>query len=372
MRIIYLITRMSEWGGAQVHVRDLAIRLTELGHEIHVISGDEGVISTVLRQSGVTVHIVPEIRRTISVHRDSMALWKLYKLLGQIKPDLLSCHSSKAGILGRVAARLAGVPVLFTAHGYAFTDTSSRLKSTFYKALECAMRFCSDFIITVSEYDRKNALDAHLIAPQLIRTVHNGMPDLAPATVTAKDNTSTCHIIMVARFAAQKDHASLLQGLAILRDLDWRLTLIGGGNAESTHALIHILGLQNRVEILGQRGDVAEWLARSDVFVLTTHWEGFPRSIVEAMRAGLPVVATNVAGVPEAVAEGATGYLLPPRDVVAVSEKLRLLIESPTKRLEMGAAGRARFLSEFTFEHMFEKTMAVYQEVLAAHQRKSH
>lgn len=360
MRIVYLITRMSEWGGAQVHVRDLAIRLQQQGNDIHVIAGDEGVITSVLRQAGVTVHIVPEIRRRISLKWDGLALWRLLKLLRDIKPDLLSCHSSKAGVLGRVAATLAGVPVIFTAHGYAFTDNSSRIKTAIYTFLEAAMRLCSDFVITVSDYDRRNARSAHLMPANRIRTVHNGMPD-----VPAKTNKANgpCQLIMVARFAAQKDHKVLLQALSQLTDLDWCLSLVGGGNAEEAFAHIHLLGLQDRVSILGQRADVVDLLNASDVFVLTTHWEGFPRSIIEAMRAGLPVLATDVAGVPEAVTDGVTGYLVPPRDSELVAKRLRTLIEDQALRQRMGAAGRARFEAEFTFERMFAATTDIYREV---------
>lgn len=365
MRIVYLVTRMSEWGGAQVHVRDLALRLQQLGHEVHIIAGDDGAIASVLRHANVPVYIVPEIRRAISIKWDPLAVWKLWRLLRQIQPDLVSCHSSKAGILGRIATTLTGIPVIFTAHGYAFTDTTSRLKSLFYVTLEGMMRFFSDYVITVSDYDRNKALEYHLINASRISTIHNGMPDIETAShKRPTPHHATCHLIMVARFAAQKDHATLLHALATLRELDWRLSLVGGGNPESVHALAYALNIQDRIDFLGQRADVAELLAQSDVFVLTTHWEGFPRSIVEAMRAGLPVIATNIAGVPEAVIDNVTGFLVPPQDPATVADKLRQLITRPELRKTMGTAARTTYLNAFTFDHMFQATARIYDKVV--------
>ena len=119
-------------------------------------------------------------------------------------------------------------------------------------------------------------------------------------------------LTMVARFEPQKDHPSLLKALARLRNHAWRLELIGEGPLlERTRDLARSLGIADRVEFLGQRSDVAERLATSQVYVLSSNWEGFPRSILEAMRAGLPVVASDVAGVSEAVVDGVTGYVVP-------------------------------------------------------------
>ncbi len=124
------------------------------------------------------------------------------------------------------------------------------------------------------------------------------------------------------------------------------------------------LGLADRVPFRGHRDDVARRLARAQLFVLASRWEGFPRSILEAMRAGLPVVATDVGGVSESVAHGETGRLVPPGRPGELAGALEGLLASPDLRRSMGRAGRARYEERFTFDRMFEETLRVYEEVL--------
>jgi len=125
------------------------------------------------------------------------------------------------------------------------------------------------------------------------------------------------------------------------------------------------LGLSQRIRFLGARQDVAEILAGAQVFILASHWEGFPRSILEAMRAGLPVIASNVGGVREAVIHGKTGLLVPRGDVPALREAIEALLINPDSRIRMGELGRKRYEAHFTFDRMVEETLAVYESVLA-------
>ena len=128
--------------------------------------------------------------------------------------------------------------------------------------------------------------------------------------------------------------------------------------------LFRSLGLGTRVRFLGQRADVDACLAESQISVLTTNWEGFPLTVLEAMRAGLPVVATAVGGVAEALEEGDSGYLIGRGDVTLLRDRLGRLLSSPGLREEMGSKGRARWEERFTIERMVEKTFAIYQDVV--------
>jgi glycosyltransferase involved in cell wall biosynthesis len=172
---------------------------------------------------------------------------------------------------------------------------------------------------------------------------------------------------MVARFQEQKDHALLLTALSGLRDRPWQLELIGDGPLQpAVEEQARRLGLDRQVQFLGVRRDVAERLARSQLFVLATRWEGFPYTTLEAMRAGLPVIASDVGGVREAVAHGETGFLVPRGDVEALRRRLSELLAAPELRRRLGAAGRRSFETTFTFERMIDKTAAVYQAVARA------
>ena len=171
---------------------------------------------------------------------------------------------------------------------------------------------------------------------------------------------------MVARMAWQKDHATLLRALAPLKELDWQLELVGDGPLlSSIEALAASLGIASRVRFAGFRSDVAERLADGQIFVLTSNWEGFPRSVLEAMRAGLPVIASDVGGVRESVRDGETGFVVPPGNVDVLRDRLRVLIASPLQRRRMGEAGRALYEKRFSFERLAAETSAVYDSVFA-------
>lgn len=169
---------------------------------------------------------------------------------------------------------------------------------------------------------------------------------------------------MAARFNEQKDQHTLLRALARV-PAGLQLDFAGSGpSLEACRALAHRLGVADRVAFLGDRHDVPDLLARAQGFVLSTHYEGLPLSIMEAMRAGLPVVATRVSGIPEEVLDGETGLLVPHRDVAALAGALGRLAAAPAVRQRMGEAGRQKFLREFTIERMLAETEGVYREIL--------
>jgi len=219
-------------------------------------------------------------------------------------------------------------------------------------------------LITVSEFDRRLALAARIASAERITTIHNGMPDVAPS-LRADPGRSPPRLIMVGRFEPQKDQATLLRALGGLRDLPWELDLVGDGpRLDPMRALAEQEGIGARVHFLGQRTDVAQLLARCQGSILATNWEGFPLSILEAMRAGLPVVASAVGGVEESIDDGRTGFLVARGDVSGLRERLRPLLMDGELRCRLGAAGRSRFAGEFSLERMVSRTLAVYREVL--------
>jgi glycosyltransferase involved in cell wall biosynthesis len=173
---------------------------------------------------------------------------------------------------------------------------------------------------------------------------------------------------MIARFEPQKDHSTLFRALAGIH-VPWHLDLIGDGPLlAEAQAMVRDLGLVERVQFWGQRMDVAQRLAEAQVALLITNWEGFPRSILEAMRAGLPVVASAVGGIAESVQDGETGFVVPWADVEVLRERLGQLLADPGLRARMGRKGRERYEAHFTLDHTVEKTLTVYQQTLGTHQ----
>jgi glycosyltransferase involved in cell wall biosynthesis len=364
VRIAYTITRSDDLGGAQIHVRDLATVLIERGHDVIVLAGGGGVVARQLEERGVPVVRLRHMARPIRPHRDIRALTELTEHLRRIRPDVLSTHSSKAGVLGRIAGRRLGIPTLTTAHGWLFDLPRRRGRDWVVWGIEKGIAPLSHRIVTVCESDRDLAIAAGVSSPDRFVTIHNAMPDVDTG-LRADPSSEPPHLLMVARFAAQKDHETLFRALSDLLDLEWTLDLVGTGPLEEAcHELAGTLGITERVRFLGMREDVPELMAASQAYLLISHWEGFPRSILEALRAGLPVVATNVGGVREAVIDDVTGFLVPENDAAFLATKLRALIADPALRVSMGEAARAHYEKHFTFGRLVEETLELYETLL--------
>lgn len=364
MRIAYTITRSDDLGGAQIHVRDLASALLGAGHEVVVLAGGGGVLARQLEERGVAVVTLRHMARPIRPVRDARALAELIGHLRRIRPDLISTHSSKAGILGRIAGRWLGVPTITTAHGWLFDHPRSGLRDWTIWSIEKAMAPFAHRVVTVCESDRELAMASGISRPDRLVTIHNAMPDVDPQ-LRADPAAQPPRLLMVARFAPQKDHDTLFGALAGLTGLVWELDLVGAGpDEEAVRQKADDLGLAGRIRFLGMREDVPELIAASQVYLLISHWEGFPRSILEALRAGLPVVATDVGGVREAVLDGETGFVVPEKDHAILAERLRTLLADPTLRGRMGAAARALYEAHFTFDRLVEEALDVYEDVV--------
>jgi glycosyltransferase involved in cell wall biosynthesis len=371
VNIVYVVTRAHPIGGVQIHIRDLAISLQAQGHACTVVTGGTGLFVDMLRAERIPTTVLRHLIVPIHPVHDALALGEIRRVLKRLRPDVVAAHSSKAGILTRIAGKTLGVPVILTAHGWNFTPGIAGGPAMVYRQMERLIGPLSSKIITVSEYDRQLALQAGIVGEEKLVTVYNGMADIGPQ-LRARPGRSPVRLVMVARFGAQKDHPTLLRALAGLLDIPWEIDLIGDGELLGrTQALAGELGLANRIHFLGQRRDVDELLARAQASILATNWEGFPLSILEAMRAGLPVVATEVAGIAESVQDGVTGYLVPRGDVEVLRDRIRRLLTDADLRTRLGANGRARFEQHFTLPRFVQNTLAVYQEVAGEQRARS-
>ena len=358
MKILYLITR-AELGGAQVHLLDLVKGLQDR-HRIHVAVGEQGFLTEALGRIGIPCHHVRNLVHPIHPVQDVRAILEMSRLIRRVKPDLIHAHTSKAGLVARVAGRLMNVPVIFTAHTWAFAEgTSWKWRTLGIPSEKIAARLGS-LTINVSEANRRLALSHNIGTPASMTTIHNGIPDVPWRARPLQDPPT---IVMVARFALQKDHLLLLRCLAELPG-DARIVFIGDGpRRSSVEAEARRLGLAKRVDFLGNRSDVSELLSHAQIFALATNWEGFPLSILEAMRAGLPVVATGVGGISEAVIDGETGLLAKAGDSNQFKAHLLSLISDAALRARLGQAARRRYELNFEVSVMLNQTDRTYQRI---------
>lgn len=367
MRIQMIITRGDELGGAQTYVASLASLLVRNGHTVQVVSGSAGPLTRQLAAQGIPAVTCDRLIRTISPARDTKCISALRRLMREFDPDVVATNCSKAGIVGRLAARSLGLPCVVTIHGWSFTEGVSRKRRLAYAAIERSLARFATRIVCVSEYDRHLGIASGIPASRVI-AIPNGVADLpSPKLRYERDDTATAgrpvRAIMVSRFADQKDQELLVRVAHTLPGLE--VDLVGDGpNLAHVQAVATSLGIGDRVHFLGSRGDVSDLLADADIFVLSTNYEGFPLASLEAMRSGLPVVVTDVGGAAEAIIEGTTGLTYPRGDAVALRSRLGLLATNPDMRLAMGRAGRAHYEQHYTLNRMARETLAVYREAV--------
>jgi glycosyltransferase involved in cell wall biosynthesis len=367
MKILYLVTK-ADLGGAQVHVLDL-LRGLRRETDAAVGVGETGYFTDAVRKLGVPYYVLPNLVHPISPLKDCRAVVDVAQLIRLLKPDVVHAHTSKAGVIGRLAARAAGVPSIFTAHTWCFAEGTSLKWRLLGVPAERLAGWLSTAIINVSDANRELALRYRVANPRKILIIWNGIPDTPHRAEPDRDAIPT--IAMVARCVDQKDQRLLLRTMAKLAG-GVRAVFVGDGpRLSELQEEARKLGVAERVDFVGRRFDVAQILSKAHIFALPTHWEGLPLSILEAMRAGLPVVATDVGGVAEAVVEGQTGFLAARGDDGMFVRRIAELAANPALRRQMGNAGRLRYEASFTLEHMLRNTMTVFRMVALGFQATS-
>jgi glycosyltransferase involved in cell wall biosynthesis len=286
------------------------------------------------------------------------------------RPDIVHANSSKAGVLGRMAAVLARVPIrVFTVHGWAFKAYSG-LPSALYRSADRLMARATTITICVTETERAAGLAARTCSGERTVVIPNAVDvDAAPC---ARHDGDPPRIVTVGRLARPKDPLTLVRALARVHDHPFYALIVGAGpDRPVVEAEIRRLGLERAVELCGPRRDVPDLLSRSDLFALASRSEGGPLSVLEAMAAGLPVVASDVGGVRELVVDGATGTLVPAGDPDALAAALELLLADPELRRRLGAAGRERVRERFDLSALRRAHLELYARELARHGARS-
>jgi len=280
------------------------------------------------------------------------------------RPSLLHTHLVHADVYGALAARLLRVPLVSTRHN------DDRYLLGPFRYVDRAFARPARRLIAISDAVRR-FLEQAGHQPAKLTTIRYGLDELpsAPSEPTPGEAGIPADVplaLAVGRLIAQKDHATLLRAFALVRSTvpDAHLAILGGGPLEAeTRALVAELDLEGAVTLPG-RTDIRDWLERADVFVHTSRWEGFGIVLLEAMLAGLPVVATRVSAVPEVVADGETGVLVEAGDVDGLAAALQELLSDRERARALGEAGRRRAREEFSVARMAERTQAVYDDAL--------
>jgi glycosyltransferase involved in cell wall biosynthesis len=361
-RILLLIT-LAEIGGAQSYVAALLPGLRR-DFDVVVAAYGPGPLREAAAANGVRFIPLRHVRRPISPWRDPAGLVELVRLLRRERPDILHASSSKAGILGRLAALLAGVPIrIFTVHGWAFSAHSGAA-STLYHWADRLMMPLTTVTICVSDHSRARGVEAGTCTAEETAVIPNAV-DLQAAPAARRDRDRPV-LVAVGRLQAPKDFLTLVRAVALLEPGSVDTLVVGEGpDRIDLEAEIRRLGIGERVQLLGERRDVPELLAGADMFVLSSASEGMPVSVLEAMAASLPVVGSRVGGVPELVVEGETGLLVEPGNVGELAAAIDRLLADPGLRGQLGEAGRERVKLHFALDPFRRAHVELYSRELA-------
>lgn len=371
-RVLHVITHLG-LGGAQDNTLTTVRSLDRHNYEVDLASAPGGAWERRARAYADTFvpleHMVRSFRRPWS---DIRTLLDLVRVLRNGDYDVVHTHSAKAGLLGRVAGRLAGVPMIVHTlhgfHGYRFLD-----RALFFALEGLGALFC-DRIITVSEINRKDAISLGLFPPRKAVTIHSGI-DVASYVDMRVDRgakmaelglPATSPVIgTVGRLAVQKAPLDLVAAAhrVIDRVPEARFIIAGDGPLHS--AVKRAIGAEERIRLLGHREDVGELLQVMDVFVVSSLWEGIGRALTEAMAAGRPVIATRVSGVPELVVDGETGLLVPPGQPGELAKAILRLLKDNHLASRLAEQGQRKVMREFDARTMVTEIAALYEGFLA-------
>jgi glycosyltransferase involved in cell wall biosynthesis len=360
---VFLLITLAEVGGAQSYVASL---LPALASRFDVVVGahGNGPLRDAAAAPGVRYVPLEHVRRRINPWRDLVGLVELVRVLRRERPDIVHANSSKAGVLGRLAARLAGVPIrIFTVHGWAFSAHSG-LSARLYRWADRAVRPLTTVTICVSERERAAGIEAGTCDPERTVVIPNAVD--VSAAPRARPEHEKARIVAVGRLKAPKDFLTLVRALRVLPHGAFEAVIVGeGSDRRLLEREIRALGIEESVRLVGERSDVLRLLAGGDVFVLSSSSEGLPMSVLEAMAAGLPVVASRVGGVPELLDDGEEGLLVRPGEVGELAAALAHLIAEPATRRRLGDAARARAEAYFDLEPFRQAHLELYSRELA-------
>jgi glycosyltransferase involved in cell wall biosynthesis len=371
MKILYLVTQ-SSWGGAQKYVFDLATNLPE-NFAITVACGGNGMLIDKLKTVGINVKIFKNLVRPINPIRDFICFWQLWRFIRREKFDIVHTNSSKAEILGNLAARVAGVKkIFFTAHGFVFNEPQNKYKREIYIWLEKFANKFSRKIIAVSNFDRQTALQENICPVEKIVTVHNGLDcDKFERAIAVSVNQreklglSPGNFVVgtVANFYPVKGLKYFISAAALVVEKipNARFVIVGEGELRlDMEKQIRDLNLEKTVILTGFQADLCGFLPAFDLFVLPSLKEGFPYALLEAQVAGLPIIATRVGGVPEIIIDYSNGLLIEKANESALAQKIIQAYQDENLRKNISQKGKYEVKKKFDLRLMIEKTSLIY------------
>jgi glycosyltransferase involved in cell wall biosynthesis len=389
IKVLRVIARLNV-GGPALHVAYLTAGLADRGYETTLVAGTlargEESMASVSEARGVRIETLPALHREIGPLRDARAILRLARLIREERPTILHTHTAKAGAVGRIAALLAGDArppiVVHTFHGHVLRGYFNPVTTLSFRTLERWLARVTTALIAVSPEVRDDLVKLHVAPASKFAIVRLGIELDERTDVDSGARAETRRQLgigedafivgWVGRMTAVKrtdDVIRALRGL-VERGVDAYLCLVGDGpDRDHLERYAHELGVVKRCLFVGYQDDVARFYSAIDALVLPSVNEGTPVSVMEALAAQRPVVATRVGGTPDVIRDGVDGYLVEVGDANALSERLAGLANDPERRARMGAKGREQVLGRYAVERLVDDIDRLYRSLLDAHAR---
>ena len=385
VKVLRVIARLNV-GGPALHVAYLTAGLAERGYDTTLVAGTLGrgeeSMEFVAEAKGVKIEVIDELHRNITPFRDARAVLRLADLIRRERPTILHTHTAKAGAVGRVAALLAGRArppiIVHTFHGHVLRGYFNRAVTFGFRTLERVLARMTTKLIAVSPEVRDDLVGLGVAPASKFAVIRLGI-ELDQRVGSINGSRAETRRVLglsgdpfvvgwVGRMTAVKRTDLVVRTLRALvdRGVDARLLLVGDGpDRDGLERLAHDLGVIKRCLFLGYQEDVARFYDAIDALLLPSVNEGTPVSVIEALAARRPAVATRVGGTPDVIRDGVDGFLVDPDDPDELAARLAELAGDAPRRAAMGEAGRARVLERYAVERLVDDVDRLYRELLA-------
>ena len=366
-KILYILTK-SDLGGVSKYLLEISKHLPDNIKPYYIMSS-EGYLSSELNKLGISkeqIWFVPMTNSIINIKIHIQSIFEILKIIKKINPNLIHCNSTTGGIIGRICGALTSIPTVFTAHGWAFTNGICLWKTVFYKVLETFLAIFTKKIICVSEYDRQIGMKTMPIFKNKMLTIHNGISDIPEEYKKTAFSNNELKIVMIARFCPQKDPYTLILAVDELIKEGYNVKLDLYGYGQELDRVLNCIKLRDtdKIQYKGEISDVTPILKNYDIYALISNWEGLPIGIIEAMRATMPILVSDVGGNSECVL--GNGYLVKRQNIQDCKTQIKKMWDKRIELLSLAQNSRKLYEEEFSVEKMLNETIKTY-EVVCSH-----